>query len=77
MILFQIPHIQIASARDPLFRPFHTQRAYKALTSLLIGEDLYHISPSFDLSVESFQKIGCPDASLVLFWKVEAGPDNG
>ena len=71
--MFQIPHVQIASAGDPLFRPFHTQHADQTLTSLLIREDLYHISPSFDLPIESFQQVGRPDASLVLLWKVEAG----
>ena len=49
------------SASDPLFRPLHTQGTDETFTSLLIGEDLDHISPSFDLSVESFQQVGRPD----------------
>ena len=73
MILFQERHVQIASACDPLFRPLHTQRADETFTSLFIGEDLHHISPSFDLTVESFQKVGRPDASAIRFWEVEAG----
>lgn len=73
MILFQIPHVQIASAGDPFFRPLHTQRADQTFTSLLIREDLHDIGTSFDLSVESFQQVSRPDASAVLFWKVEAG----
>ena len=73
MILFQIRHVQIAFASDPLFRPLHTQRADQAFTSLFIGEDLDHISPSFDLSVESFQKVGRTDAPAMRFWEVEAG----
>ena len=71
MILFQIRHIQIASASDPLFRPFHTQGADQAFTSFLIGEDLDNISPPFDLTIESFQKVGRTDAFAVLLWKVE------
>ena len=73
MILFQIRHVQIASARDPLFRPFHTQGADQACKpSFLIGEDLDNISPPFDLTIESFQKVGRTDAFAMLLWKVEA-----
>ena len=73
MILFQVRHVQIASASDPLVRPLHTQGADQAFTGLLVGEDLDDISPSFDLTIESFQKVGGTDAFAVLLWKVETG----
>ena len=73
MVLFQVRHVQIASACEPLVRPLHTQRANESFTGLLVGEDLDHIGPSFDLSIESFQTVGGSDAFAMRFWEVEAG----
>ncbi len=72
MILFQVRHVQIASASDPLVRPLHTQGADQAFTGLLVGEDLDNIGTSFDLTIKSFQKVGRTDAFAMLLWKVEA-----
>lgn len=75
--MFQIPHVQIASASDSLFRPFHTQGVYEAFTGLLVGKDLDHIGTSFDLSIESFQTVGGSNAFTMRFWEVEAGQAMG
>ena len=71
--MFRVRHVQIASACDPLVRPFHTQGAYEAFTGLLVGEDLDHIGTSFDLSIEPFQTVGGTDAFAMFLGKVETG----
>ena len=51
MILFQVRHIQIASASDPLFRPLYTQGTDQAFTCLFVGEDLYYRLNVFTIQV--------------------------
>ena len=49
--MFQVRHIQIASASDPLFRPLHTQGTDQAFTCLFVGEDLYYRLNVFTIQV--------------------------
>jgi len=71
-VSFELSHVQVAPARDPLLRLLHRQRRNQAQARSLVGKDPHHPAATLYLLVEPLEPVRGADAPAVRLGESQA-----